>query len=356
MKRKQLSILIPMLLMVATFLIMGVFVKQASSEAKWPKDIVVAAPAAGTTNYMIAVGMGQVVTKHTPIEHWVAQPLGGPLTYAPMIQKNEVDFFVYNGADAINILFGRGEHSKNGPTAVRTVVGGHSLACVFWTTPGSGVKRLADLKGKAVYGGRKTKWLQDIGETQIEAAGLKLSDLKFYRPMISIKEGVDDLISGKVAALMYPLVPSQVERVNAVKGECVFLNLSEKEVEYVLSHMDGFYRGVVPAGPKYGNKKEIRYAVLFQTNLHCRANLDQEVVYGITRAILEHHNEWADCHPSAKDYGLDKKPVTLASELYHAGAIKFYKEKGLWTPEMDKYQKKQLRELEAAGLPTINGY
>jgi hypothetical protein len=45
---------------------------------EWPKDVRVITPAPGATVHIIAVGLGKVVQKYTPIENWIVQPLGGP--------------------------------------------------------------------------------------------------------------------------------------------------------------------------------------------------------------------------------------------------------------------------------------
>ena len=44
--------------------------------AEWPKDVNVISPAPGASVHMIAVGVGKVVQKYTPIENWIVQPLG----------------------------------------------------------------------------------------------------------------------------------------------------------------------------------------------------------------------------------------------------------------------------------------
>jgi TRAP-type uncharacterized transport system substrate-binding protein len=66
-----------------------------------------------------------------------------------------------------------------------------------------------------------------------------------------------------------------------------------------------------------------------------------DVVYGVVKAIFDNTDEFADTHPAAKYWSLKHKPVSLAVP-YHEGAIKYFKEKGLWTEAADAYQKKLL--------------
>ena len=57
-----------------------------------PKDVNVITPAPGASVHMIAVGVGQSVQKHTPVDNWIVQPLGGPKLWLPMMSQGKTDF------------------------------------------------------------------------------------------------------------------------------------------------------------------------------------------------------------------------------------------------------------------------
>jgi len=318
----------------------------AYAQTKWPDRFIFAAPSAGTTNYMIAVGMGEVIKKYTPVKAVQVLPLGGPAVWGPMMKKGEVDFAIQAGANVVDLFLGTGDFTKMGPIPVRTVIGGHIFPLMFHTTPEKNIKTLSDLKNKVVYTSMmgQPMFIQ-IASAQLASVGLTLKDLKSSSTMPSIAQATTDLIEGRVDAFIYPVVPTSVHQINQAKGECVFINLTEKQADYVQENNPGYFKSIISEG-KFANKKEMRYAIAFQTCLHSRADLDPEVAYGIVKTILDHHNEWVQTHPQAKDWGLDKSPVSIATEPYHIGAIKYYKEKGLWTNEVQQHNDKLMKQLK----------
>ena len=321
-------------------------VQFSSAAMKWPDRLVIGAPSAGTTNYMIAVGMGEIIKKYTPVKIVQVLPLGGPTVWGPMMRKGEVNLAIQSGANVIDLFLGQGEFSKIGPVPVKTLIGGHSFPLMFHTTPDKNIKTIADLKNKVVYTSMmgQPMFIQ-IAKAQLASAGLSLKDLKASSTMPSVAQATNQLIEGRIDAFIYPVVTVSVHQINQAKGECVFVNLTNEQADYVEKNNPGYYKAVIPSG-KYANKKEMRYAIAFQTCLHAQADMDPEVAYELVKILLEKHNEWTNIHPQAKDWGLDQKPVTIATEPYHPGAVKYYREKGLWTKEVQEHNDKLLQQLK----------
>ena len=311
---------------------------------EWPKDVNVITPAPGASVHMIAVGVGKAVQKHTPIENWIVQPLGGPKLWLPMMGRGETNFANHNAADILNAFLGRGLYSKLGPQRVRTVIAGHEYMFMFWTTPDKGINSIADLKGKVAYIKFKANpMFTEMAQNQLASAGLTFKDLKAVLAFSSIKEAIRGLIEGRVDAILYPVVPGAVMQINEAKGECKFINLTTKQAEFVAKRMEGYYiQDIAAKDPRFRNKSAVPNAVCYQSAMFTWYNENADVVYGVTKAILENTAEFADTHPSAKYWSLTHKPICLAVP-YHDAAVRYYKEKGLWTAEAQAYQKKLLK-------------
>ena len=72
----------------------------------------------------------------------------------------------------------------------------------------------------------------------------------------------------------------------------------------------------------------------------CRADLPEDLVYQIIKAVYDNDEERNAIHPLAKMYtvknafrGTPGVPVG-----FHPGAIKYYKEKGAWDKRAEHYE------------------
>jgi TRAP transporter TAXI family solute receptor len=73
------------------------------------------------------------------------------------------------------------------------------------------------------------------------------------------------------------------------------------------------------------------------------AQTSAETVYQVLKAVYDHHDSWKGVHPLANQTTL-KKALQVVVVPFHDGAIRFYKEAGLWTAELDARQKELLRQ------------
>jgi TRAP transporter TAXI family solute receptor len=310
----------------------------------WPKDVTVVSPAPGASVHMVQVGVGKVVEKYTPIESWIVQPLGGPKLWLHLMKQGKCQFANHNAADILNAFLGRGLYAKMGPQSVRTLGAGHDYMFMFWTTPDKGIRSVADLRDKIVYYKFKANPMFDeMAKHQLGSVGLTVNDLKAGISFPNIKEGARDLIEGRIDALLYPVVPGAVMQINEAKGECVFVNLTKEQANYVIERMEGYFIQDIAAGDqRFRNKSAVPNAICYQNAMFAPASMHPDIVYGVAKAIYEHSDEFADTHPAAKYWSLKHRPVSLAVP-YHEGSIRYFKEKGLWTSEAQAYQDKMLQ-------------
>ena len=71
-------------------------------------------------------------------------------------------------------------------------------------------------------------------------------------------------------------------------------------------------------------------------------HLSDEVAYHITKALWENYKELAPMHPRLKSWTPNRFASVRAVVPYHGGAVKFFKEQGAWTKELEEHQEKLL--------------
>ncbi|MDZ4247589.1 MAG: TAXI family TRAP transporter solute-binding subunit, partial [Dehalococcoidia bacterium] len=99
---------------------------------------------------------------------------------------------------------------------------------------------------------------------------------------------------------------------------------------------------VLPAGTYPGQTQDVPW-IGVSTMTVTRDDIPESLVYAVTKTLWEHLDEFKSMHPAAKEWAigdvLEERTIP-----WHPGAIKYYKEKGLWNSELDKLQKNFLAE------------
>lgn len=66
------------------------------------------------------------------------------------------------------------------------------------------------------------------------------------------------------------------------------------------------------------------------------ADAPDDLTYGLTKAVMENYEEIKDSGPSMAGYQLTAQNLKWVFP-HHPGAIRYYKEKGLWKAEHDEH-------------------
>ena len=111
--------------------------------------------------------------------------------------------------------------------------------------------------------------------------------------------------------------------------------------EWEAKRVPGQYPAVVPKG-MYGLEEDLP-CIAWRGAIYASERLDADLVYKLMDTLYSHLDELHAVHPRAKQYVL-ANATKSATVPFHDGAIKFYKEKGVWTPELDKIQERNLAD------------
>jgi len=74
-----------------------------------------------------------------------------------------------------------------------------------------------------------------------------------------------------------------------------------------------------------------------------RANFSEEAAYLITKAIFEHAKEVQPISAEMRQFS-PKIMVAIPPIPYHPGSVRLFKEKGVWTNELEKAQQALLKQ------------
>lgn len=329
------------LALAASFFLVG------AAAPKLPRDLVIGTLFTGTTHYFGASAVAKIVGARTSMRVTV-EATRGPTVYLPRMEQGTVDLGTLSTIDAY--YAGRGL----APLYDRPRPWLRTLQPVPIFNTGTIVRRasnmytLSDLKGKKIAWGYAGIPVSMINvEAMLRSVGLTSKDLDTRVIVPGTDEGMTAFAEGRVDAT-FPGAPTvaRLKELDAafgirfLQGDC-----SPEGKKRVSDFIPGVSMAVFPAG--YGVLKEETCLLSHYMNLAVSKTMGDDVAYAITKAVWEDMEQTHAIHADFKRFWKRESVVVPQSIPYHPGAVRFYKEAGVWTTALEQHQQKMLKELAA---------
>jgi TRAP transporter TAXI family solute receptor len=282
----------------------------------------------GGTYYFIGAGFAAMINKYVDGVRVTAETTAASTENARLLIRNKLEMGL--------VCMGTFDDLKKEGMDVSTVklmAVGHTSDTHWIVRKNSPIKSISDFKGKAIGVGPAGSATLNLYSKKHLTTGWGLTFNDFSPKYLSFSEitrGIrDNTIDAGLIAAGAPLA-SVMELARDVP-----IRLLDTEPA-VLAKLRKTYSNIVPLViPKtsyHGMEKDCHTYTLPQM-LICRADLPEDVVYKIMKAIYDHQREKNAIHPLAAMYtleyafrGADKgDPID-----FHPGAIKYFQEKGFW--------------------------
>ena len=166
-------------------------------------------------------------------------------------------------------------------------------------------------------------------EELMKAMGADMSMFKATTELTS-SEQVKALCDGKIDAFGYSVgFPNgAMEQAATCKAKASPINLTGAPVQGMIDGADYYAKAVIPKGT-YSNQKKDATTFGVKATVVTSANVSDELVYLVTKAVMENFDSFKAQHPA---FSFLKKEDMIKAGLsapLHPGAIKYYKEAGL---------------------------
>ncbi len=308
----------------------------SGASAETASVVTFAVPPAGTSGYILVTGYSKVITDKTPVKKVQMQTFGGAAGWPARMQTKEVDFGSHCGFKLIDEAYnGHGPFEKLGRQKnVRGVLTGHGLPFgVHVVDPN--IKSFEDLKGKTLFVLMTHADQRVAMQTAAKSVRMELGkDIKVI-PVRSPAEAIQGLKTGRGDGVFYGLIVpfAEIQRTKHMHT----LPMPQKMLDAVLKAEPAWGTIVVAPGRPPLRPKEPVPTLEIQCGLAAGAHVSSDTVYEVTKAIYDNLSAWNGVHPLAKQWTL-ARALKVNVAPYHDGAIRYYKEKGIWSAEMDKIQ------------------
>lgn len=281
----------------------------------------------GMMYYLVGVA-GTIVSKELPQYNITQVSTGGSTENCKRLIKGELDMGIVYGPH-VYMALNQEDAFKDGPkgTMLKGVTKIYEGESYFVTLPDSGIKTMADLKGKTVALGPPGSGTVWNSMNVLRALGL-LDQVKGRQ--MSFADAGRAVANRQIDAFAQSSAPAgSVKELAETKGAYV-IPFSDEEIAKIVKMYPYYYGGIMKEGTYKGVPaiKMPYLPVYWIANEKVPAKAIQdilELVYQpeIHKKLSEGHKGWAQMEPGIK-YLLD-----LGIKM-HPGAEAYFKAKGLW--------------------------
>ena len=296
--------------------------------------ITIASNPVGTFFYSVAAGIAQVVEKNTGMPSRV-KPMSGSTTYAPLVNRGDIDFGLSTAMDVVNAYTGVEGYRKN--PDLRVVGAMFTLPLGIAVAADSPAKSIADLKGMRIasqFTSQKGNKMNT--DALLAAGGLTMADMKEF-PVSEYGKGMAAVGEGKIDASVFCVgcAAAREADVNlAAHGGLRYLPIpaTPEALAAIRKFLPIAYLKVFEPSPANPGVKVPTRLMVYSVFLEASTHVSDDVVYKVTKAL--HDNKPALAATAAVLKTFDPELMAEANAVpYHPGAVKFYKEIGEWPPK-----------------------
>jgi len=295
------------------------------------RDLIYSTNPVGSGNYTFAAS-------HAAVWNDI---LGTNVTVIPESGADGVVFGVESGSHLgiVNAFYAR-EYWPDGLNAsydvVRILLVGEPLCFSFIVNADAGINSVADLRGKRVtyQGLSQTHTL--MAESILLGYGLTEADITPLA-MSSSNAGLEDLAEGRTDAVIASVAGAKMDEL-AAKINPLAIEFHDMAIANRISELSDSL--LIPA--RINNAVPGTWAgapLMASANaVLIRAEVDDDTAYALARVNLENTATLAGMHTDLAFWNTDVAVTpSQAYYPYHAGAIRYYKEIGIWTDEAEAW-------------------
>jgi TRAP transporter TAXI family solute receptor len=302
----------------------------SNSSNTLPRTVAIASNLPGTGAHSLASGLSAVASKVTSLSG-MGQTYNGPNAWMPLLEDGEIEFGIINILDANMAASGTGNYKKAYPT-IRIVSGGvFPFTGSIMVRDKSEIRTGNDLKGKRMawdFGGHAIT--QTWQNAAMEVLGVKPSDVVQVR-FSNLNDAIRAVPEGKVDASFAAIGIGVNEEANAMEP-IRFLSLPDNAASN--KTLARYGASIVKQEPTAGIRGDTR-VIGYPLHLASSTKVSDQTVATLLKAWWDNLSELQSIHPQFKKWTKDVQAITNFTVPYHTGAVKFYKEMGVWTAKHD---------------------
>ncbi len=242
------------------------------------------------------------------------------------LASGELEFSLSNAA--ITYFAVRGGEGWDRAYPVRSVMTLAPNIALFVTLPDSGITTLADMRGHRVTVGPAGAGFEFFVRPLLEAHGITYDD---FSPLNATQQGaVDMLTDGSAdATFLGGAIPTASITQAAASMDITFLPYGDAEKEALVNEYLFFGPATIPADTYRGQTEPFEGLDVGSMHFITSTDASDELVYSITKLLYENRELVIERHAAGRAINPNNVVRDTGTE-FHPGAIRFYREIGIW--------------------------
>ncbi|MDX3894213.1 TAXI family TRAP transporter solute-binding subunit [Pusillimonas sp.] len=285
----------------------------------------------GSANYISVNVLAATVQEKTGLKLRV-KPLRGGKAVQMDVNNGQSAFGIINADNLQSALEGIGEFEGTPLKNLRIAFRVRTLPLAFFVKEDSPIKTIADIKGKRF----PSQWSAfsdaiTLSQAIMATEGLTYEDIVGV-PVTNIVRGADEFKAGRLDVGFFAVGAPQVSEIDAAVGGIRFLSIDktpEKEAA-MQKFRSGYFIHTVNPSPANKGINEPTNVLGVDSLIIVNADVDDETIAKVLEAVHSSKPELVKGHPSFNGFDPDLMAQHYAGMQYHAGAIAWYKAKGIW--------------------------
>ena len=293
----------------------------------------------------IAIGTGGVTGVYYPTggaicrlvnrdraEHGIrcgVESTGGSVFNINAVRGGELEFGVAQSDWQFHAYNGTSRFEEQGPfEGLRAVFSVHPEPFTVVARADAGIESFEDLKGKRVNVGNPGSGQRGTMEVLMEAMGWTMGDFAVAAELQAAEQS-QALCDNNIDAMVYTVGhPSGSIQEATTACDSVLVTVDGEAVDGLVADNPFYRTATIPGGMYRGSDEDVATFGVGATFVSS-ADVPEEVVYVVVKAVFENIDQFRGLHPAFADLDPSEMAQAGLSAPLHPGAERYFREAGL---------------------------
>ena len=282
----------------------------------------------GGVFYPYGGGVAKIISENIAGVEATAEVTAASVDNLKFLKQGTSDIAFTMADTAQDAVRGQDVFTEFGSVPARTLAVLYASYVHLVTRKGSGIERVMDLRGRVVSTGAAGSGTAVLAQRILEAGGLSQRDVRTQS--LGAAQSVDALKDGKIDAFFWNgglPTAAVLDLVHSPGITAAFISTEDMLPRLQQRHGALYYRAVIP---KATYNMDADVPVVAVANLLVVSDaMSETLAYDITKLLFDKKAELAAIHPQANDLSLETA-LTGSPIPFHPGAVRYYREQGVW--------------------------